>query len=504
MARVQHESAGRVSPPDTVQSGIAGLDEILSGGFPRDRLHLVQGAPGTGKTTLALQFLLSGARQGERVLYVTLAESIEELHGVARSHGWDLAGVALQELAPSQESLRPEEQYTILHPAEVELSETIGSILDEVARIRPTRVVVDSLAELQFLARDPLRYHRQILGLKQFFTGYRCTVLLLDGPNEAGNGVESIAHSVLHLYQIAPEYGVERRRMRVVKMRGARYRGGYHDFVITTGGLHVFPRLIAAEHNASFPRTRISSGVAAVDQLLGGGLDRGTSTLLVGPSGVGKSVLATQFAVAAAGRGEQASIYVFDENVHTFLSRSAGLGLGLDDPGATGRVRVQHLDPAQLSPGEFDHLVRHAVEHHQARLVVIDSLNGYLNAMAEERSVVVQLHELLSYLGQQGVVALLTVAQHGLVGEAISAPLDVSYLADTVVLLRYFEAAGQLRQAISVVKHRTGAHERTIRELHLGPGVRVGPPVQEFQGVLAGSPTYLGSVRAWLPDDEPE
>lgn len=500
----QQGPPGRPLPSHTVGSGIAGLDEVLGGGFPRDRLHLVQGAPGTGKTTLALRFLLEGARQGERVLYVTLSETIDELTAVASSHGWDLDGVALQELAPSAESLRPDEQYTILHPAEVELSQTIGAMLDEVERITPARLVVDSLAELQLLARDPLRYRRQILALKQFFAGSRCTVLLLGGLDDASGGMESIAHSVLHLYQMAPEYGVERRRLRVVKMRGASYRGGYHDFVIHTGGIQVFPRLVAAEHREPFPPARVSSGVEEVDHLLGGGLERGSSTLLVGPAGVGKSVLATQFARAAALRHEPVSIYVFDESIRTFLSRAEGLGMGLDDAVAEGLVRLRQLDPAQLSPGEFDHLARQAVEQHRSRLVVIDSLNGYLNAMAEERSVVVQLHELLTYLSHQGVVTLLTAAQHGLVGEIMTAPLDISYLADAVMLLRYFEAAGQLRQAISVVKNRTGAHERSIRELRLGPGVRVGPPVQEFQGVLVGSPVFLGSAKTLLDDGQSE
>ncbi len=497
---------GHSAPAPAVGSGIAGLDEVLGGGFPRDRLHLVQGAPGAGKTTLALQFLLDGAHRGERVLYVTLSETGDELRSVARSHGWDLDGVALQELAPSAESLRPEEQYTILHPAEVELNETIGAILDEVQRTAPDRVVVDSLAELQLLARDPLRYRRQILALKQYFAGRRCTVLLLDSldDQDAGSGLASVAHSVLRLYQMAPDYGVERRRLRVVKLRGTLFRGGYHDFVIQTGGLQVFPRLVAAEHGEPFPAARMASGVEEVDRLLGGGLDCGTSALLVGPAGAGKSVLATQYAVAAAAREEGVAIYVFDESLRTFLSRAEGLGLHLGEAVAAGHVRLRQLDPAQLSPGEFDHLVRQAVEREQAHLVVVDSLNGYLNAMAEERAVVVQLHELLSYLRQQGVVTLLTVAQHGLVGEAMAAPLDISYLADTVVLLRYFEAAGQLRQAISVVKHRTGAHERTIRELRLGPGVRVGPPLQEFQGVLAGAPVYLGAARSLLDNGEPE
>jgi circadian clock protein KaiC len=483
-------------------SGVTGLDEVLGGGFPSERLHLIQGAPGTGKTTLALQFLVEGARRGERVLYVTLSETAEELRAVAASHGWDIDAVTLYELAPDEETLKPDQQYTILHPPEVELGETTWAVLEEVEETKPSRVVFDSLAELRLLARDQLRYRRQILALKQFFAGRHCTVLLLDGINEPGSGLESVAHSVLELEQLAPEYGGERRRLRVLKLRAGRYRGGYHDYLIQTGGITVFPRLVAAEHEHPFPPGLISSDVPALDALVGGGLDRGTSTLLIGPAGVGKSVLATQYAAAAADRGEHAAIYVFDESVQTFLRRSKGLGLDIAARIGEGRISLRRLDPAQLSPGEFDHLVREAVETERAQLVVIDSLNGYLNAMVEERAVLIQLHELLTYLGQQGVATLLTIAQHGLVGEPPESPIDVSYLADTVILLRYFEAAGELRQAISVVKKRSGHHERAIRELKLGPGVRVGEPLDQFQGVLAGSPSYLGHSRALFSDGD--
>lgn len=480
-------------------SGVPGLDEVLGGGFPADRLHLVQGTPGTGKTTIALQFLLEGVRQGEKVLYVTLSETAEELRGVAASHGWDLEGVAIHELAPHEETLRPDEQYTIFHPSEVELGETTWAVLEEVEQSNPTRVVFDSLAELRLLARDHLRYRRQILALKQYFAGRHCTVLLLDGLNEPGGGLESVAHSVVELAQLAPEYGPERRRLRVMKLRGGKYRGGYHDYVIHTGGLTVFPRLVAHEHERPFAAGRIASGVPELDALVGGGLDRGMSTLLVGPAGVGKSVLATQFAVAAATRGERADIYIFDESIPTFLARSSGLGIDIARHVDEGTVGLHRLDPAQISPGEFDHLVRQAVEQRGARVIVIDSLNGYLNAMSEEHAVLIQLHELLTYLGQQGVATLLTIAQHGLVGDLTGVPLDVSYLADTVMLLRYFEAAGALRQAISVVKKRGGEHERAIRELMLGPGIRVGESLTMFQGVLAGSPSYLGPARDLLP-----
>lgn len=481
-----------------VSSGVEGLDEVLGGGFPANRVHLIKGAPGTGKTTMALQFLIEGARRGEPVLYITLSETIDELQAVARSHGWSLDGIVLRELVPTEETLKPDEQYTILHPSEVELGETTWAVLQEVERTQPTRVVFDSLAEIQILARDRLRYRRQILGLKQFFTGRNCTVLLLDGTNEGDAGLESVAHSVLRLQQTIPEYGRERRRLRVEKLRGSIYRGGYHDFVIETGGLHVFPRLIAADHAGPSPSDPVLSGLPELDSLLGGGLDRGTSALLIGPAGVGKSSLVAQYAVSAAQRGENVAMYVFDEGVSTALHRAAGLGMNLSGGVENGRILLQQLDPAQLSPGEFDNRVRQAVELHRARVVVIDSLNGYLNAMAEEHSVLIQLHELLSYLNQRGVLTLLTLAQHGLVGEVAQSPIDVSYLADTVILLRYFEAGGQLRQAMSVVKKRSGNHERSIRELRLGPGVRVGPPLVDFQGVLSGAPLYLGSVKRLL------
>jgi len=489
----------RPAPTDVrAGSGIAGLDEVLEGGFPAYRVHLIEGAPGAGKTTLALQFLLEGVQRGESVLYLTLSETNEELQAVARSHTWNLDSVALYELAPSEESLRLEEQYTVFHPAEVELGETVGALLQEVERTKPSRVVVDSLSELRLLARDPLRYRRQILGLRQFFAGRRCTVLLLDELNPPGAGVQSISHSVIQLGHHTPDYGAERRHLRILKVRGVPYRGGYHDFVIQTGGLRVFPRLVAAEHAEPFEAHLISSGVEALDSLVGGGLHGGTSTLLIGPAGVGKSVVTMQYAAAAAARGERTTIYVFDETVATYLTRADGLQLPLREYVASGHVVLEQLAPAQLSPGEFDYRVRRAVESGRAALVVIDSLNGYLNAMEEARSVLVQLHELLSYLNARGVLTLLTVAQHGLIGDQIQSPLDVSYLADTVLLLRYFEAAGQLRKAMSVVKKRSGGHEHTIRELRLGPGVHIGQPLTEFQGVLAGAPQYLGSEQALL------
>ncbi len=482
-------------------SGIAGLDDVLNGGFPANRVHLIQGTPGTGKTTLALQFLLEGARNGEPVLYVTLSETIDELQTVASSHGWDISQVALREFTPTAEVLRPEEQYTILHPTDVELGETIWAVLEEIERTKPLRVVFDSLAELRLLAQDQLRFRRQILGLKQAFAGLHCTVLLLDGEDETA-GVESIAHSVVRLEQIAQEYGRERRRLRVVKLRGSSFRGGYHDLIIETGGMTVFPRLLANEHEVQQVEGLVQSGVPELDLLVGGGLNRGTSTLFIGPAGVGKSVLSSHYALKAAEQGETAAVYVFDESVETYLDRSAGLGFDLRAHVESGHIQLRQVDPAQMSLGEFDFLVRRAVERDEVSLVVIDSLIGYLTAMSEQRFILVHLHELLTYLGRRGVATLMTIAQHGLVGNDPPAPIDVSYLADTVLLLRYFEAAGQLRQAISVVKKRSGTHERSIRELNLGPGVRVGQPLEQFQGVLVGTPVYLGRSATLINQSE--
>ena len=476
-------------------TGSAGLDSVLNGGFPANHLYLLEGDPGTGKTTLALQFLLEGARLGEPVLYVTLSETKEELTAVARSHGWSLEGVNLHELVPPEESLKTESQYTIFHPSEVELGETTRAVIEEVERIQPRRVVFDSLSEMRLLARDPLRYRRQILALKQFFAGRHSTVLLLDDRTSADSDlqVQSIAHGVVMLEQLMLDYGAERRRLRVSKLRGSRFRGGYHDFTIRTGGLEVYPRLVAADRRAEFRSEASPSGVAELDSLLGGGLDRGTATLLMGPAGSGKSSLAAHFAAASAVRGERAAAFIFDEGVNTYLNRAAGLGTDLRAEVEAGRLTVQQVDPAELSPGEFAHAVCAAVERDGARLVVIDSLNGYLQAMPDERFLTAQMHELLTYLNQQGVVTLLVMAQHGLLGP-MSSPVDVSYLADTVVLLRYFEAGGAIRRAISVVKKRTGRHEDTIREMRLSAsrGVEIGEPLTAFRGVLTGVPVLAG------------
>jgi len=487
------EPAAEGEAESRLATGSAGLDNVLNGGFPANRLYLVEGDPGTGKTTLALQFLLEGVRRGEPVLYVTLSETKEELTAVARSHGWSLEGVGLHELVPAADSLKAETQYTIFHPSEVELGETTRAVIEEVERIKPRRVVFDSLSEMRLLARDPLRYRRQILALKQFFAGRKSTVLLLDDRTAADTDlqVQSIAHGVLMLEQLELDYGAERRRMRVSKLRGSRFRGGFHDFAIRTGGVEVFPRLVAAGRHMEFEPGSVASGVAELDALLGGGLDRGTATLFLGPAGSGKSSLAAHFAAAAAARGEPAAAFIFDEGVNTYLGRAAGLGTDLRAEVEAGRFKVQQVDPAELSPGEFAHSVCTAVEG-GVRLVIIDSLNGYLQAMPDERFLTAQMHELLTYLNQQGVVTLLVMAQHGFLGTGMSSPVDVSYLADTVVLLRYFEVAGAIRRAVSVVKKRTGRHEDTIREMRLSAarGIEVGEPLTAFRGVLTGVPMF--------------
>jgi circadian clock protein KaiC len=479
------------SEKTAVGTGIAGLDNILGGGFTPNRIYLIEGDPGSGKTTLALQYLLEGRQQGESGMYVSLSETKEELAGVARSHGWDLEGIHCHELLPSDESLLPDAQSRLFHPSEVELSDTTRAILGEVDARKPSRVVFDSLSEMRLLAQHPLRYRRQVLALKQFFIGRDCTVLLLDDRTSADNDLQlhSLAHGVISLDHMAQEYGAERRRLRVMKMRGRAFRGGYHDFMIRTGGLEVFPRLVAAEHHRLFDADPLKSGIAALDKLAGGGLHRGTSTLLMGPAGSGKSTIATQYAVAAAERGEHAVIYTFDESVATLTSRADGLGIALRRHLDANRIRIQQVDPGELSPGEFIYRIRRAVEKEAARVVVVDSLNGYLNAMPEERFLTIQLHEMLTYLGQQGVVTLMVVAQKGLLGSGMQTPVDASYLADTVIALRYFEAKGALRRAISVVKKRSGMHEDTLREMRLGHGgIALGEPLHGFHGVMSGIP----------------
>ncbi len=477
-----------------IPSGNAGLDDILFGGFTPHRVYLIEGDPGSGKTTLALQFLLDGVARGEKGLYVTLSETKDELTAVAESHGWSIDGLQVCELIPSEQNLLPDAQTRMFHPSEVELNETTRIILKEVEQCKPRRIVFDSLSELRLLAQNPLRYRRQVLALKQFFIGRESTVLLLDDrTSETGDlQLQSIAHGVITLEQLAPEYGAERRRLRVIKMRGRKYRGGFHDFTIVRGGLDVFPRLVAADHAVGNQEGQLTSGIEGLDSLVGGGFDRGTSVLLVGPAGSGKSTIAAQFASAAADRGEHAAIFAFDESVHTLRVRSAGLGMSLNKHLESGMVSAQQIDPAELSPGEFAHLVRRAVEERDARVIIIDTLNGYLNAMPGENFLAVQLHELLTYLGQKGVVTFMVVAQHGLLGPAMQSPIDASYLADSVMLARYFEAAGKLRRAVSVVKKRSGAHETNLRELSMDSrGIHIGEPLSGFHGVLTGTPDFL-------------
>lgn len=491
-----------------ISTGSTGLDDILGGGLDADRLYLYEGRPGSGKTTIALQFLLAGVRLGERVLYITLSETRRELHLVAQRHGWSLEGVDIFELVPPETTLDPDRELTVFHPAEMELSETTKLICDQVEKINPTRVVLDSLSELRLLAQSSLRYRRQVLALKHFFTSRHCTVIMLDDLTSQQDDLQlhSISHGVVLLEQLAIEYGAERRRLRVIKMRGIQFKGGYHDFTIQKGGLKIFPRLVAAEHHKSFAGDFTPSGNAELDQLLGGGLERGTNALLIGAAGVGKSSLALTYAIAAAERGEHSVFFAFDEGRGTVEARARTLGLPLEKHMEAGLLRFQQIDPAELSPGEFAANVRHSVEADNARIVVIDSLNGYLNAMPDERFLILQMHELLSYLGQQGVLTILVLAQHGLVGP-MDTPLDISYLSDAVLMLRYFEVGGTVRRALSVVKKRSGDHEHSIREFRLTKhGIHVGPPLKAFSGIFSGTPEYIGDQNPPMPsgdDNEP-
>ncbi len=473
-------------------TGISGLDNVLAGGFPRNHLFLVEGHPGTGKTTLALQFLLAGEREGEKSLYVTLSESKEEIVEVGASHGWKLDSIPIFEMTPTEEELSPEEQYTVFHPSDVELNDTTKLVLQQVDRSNPSRVVFDSLSELRLLARDPLRYRRQILALKRYFAGRKCTVLLLDDLTSSPSDLqlESIAHGVITMQRLEREYGINRRRLEVRKLRGSRFREGYHDFSIESGGIVVHPRLIASEHRPDLDQEPVSSGLKELDALLGGGIDSGTSTLLMGPAGAGKSTIALHYAVSAAGRGDLACFFCFDESVATLAKRAKGLGIPLDKHIESGKLVVQQVDPAELAPGAFVARLRELVEDHKAKVVVLDSLNGLLNAMPDERFLVIQLHELLTFLGQQNVATILTLAQQGIIGN-MTVPVDLSYIADSVILFRYFESSGAVKQALSVMKKRSGPHERSIRELLFGKnGVQVGPPLEHFEGVLTGVPRF--------------
>lgn len=484
----------------TLNTGISGLDDILDGGFPMQRLYLIEGEPGSGKTTLSLQFLLEGRNRGERALYVTLSETAEELEEVARSHGWTLDGVSVLDMPSAPNSTDPEAHYTVFHPSEVELQGTTAAIVSRVAEYRPTRVVLDSLSEMRLLARDPLRFRRQILALKQFFAKSGATVLMLDDQSYGEDmQLHSLAHGVIRLEQIALAHGAERRQLRVRKLRGVRFHAGFHDFMIRTGGLEIFPRIrLGVSAPRSLPGSH-SSGSAAVDALLGGGLVRGSSVLVTGAPGTGKSVLTTQCALAAATRGENVAIYLFDERVGTFLERAAGLKMSVEPHIRSGHLRITQLEPTEISPGEFTTRIIRAVDEDGARLVVIDSLNGYTKAMAEERQLTIKIHELLSYLGDRGVTTMMTLAQRGIFGAPPDDTTDVSYLADAVVLLRYFESMGEVKRAISVVKQRSEDHERTIREFRIAQnGLALGEPLTEFQGVLTGVPTYTGAGSALM------
>lgn len=486
-----------VAPPRS--TGIPGLDDVLNGGFPANQLYLIEGSPGTGKTTLALQFLLAGASQGEAVLYVTLSETRRELLAVGRSHEWNLASLHIHEMEPLEESLSPDHQLTMFHPSELELTETTQKVLRQVEELKPSRVVFDSLSEMRLLAQSSLRYRRQILALKQFFAGRQATVLLLDDLTGPGDDqqLQSISHGVMRLEHLATEYGAERRRLRVLKLRASQFRGGLHDFVIRKGGLDVFPRLVAAEHHTDFPEIELSSGNVALDRLLGGGLQAGSSALLVGPAGTGKSSLCTQFCVTAAARGERSAFFLFDETISMLKVRSRRLGMAVEPHLESGLITLRQIEPAELSPGEFASAVRRAVEGKDesgrpASLIVIDSLSGYLLSMAEEKQLTSQLHELFKYTSQQGTLVMVTLSQAGMLG-AMTSPVDSTYLADTVILFRNFESFGHLRRAISVAKKRSGAHELTLRELKMGSGgISLSEPLEEFQGVLTGVPTYHG------------
>jgi circadian clock protein KaiC len=489
---------------DRAPAGVEGLDYILGGGFPRNRIYLVEGHPGSGKTTLGLQFLLEGRRQGETGLCIALSENREELEVVAHSHGWSLDGIHLYELEKLEDQFKPEAQYTVFHPGEVELGYTINQIRRRIEEVRPTRVVFDSLSELRLLAEDPLRFRREMLGIKQFLADCQCTALLLDdaGYENPEPQVRSIVHGVLLLDRVPSEYGSSRRRLSVVKMRGVKFHDGFHDFSIVTGGLEVYPRLAHAEERLAHSEERFSSGIAELDQLLEGGLDRGTSTVIIGPAGCGKSTMAAVYAFRAVEKGERAACYLFEESRETFLERARSLGMDLEPHAAAGRIQIAQIDPAEMSPGELLQRVRQAVTRDHTSVVIIDSLNGYLNAIPSERYLLMHMHELLSYLGRQGVLTILIVAQYGLLGQAMQSPVDITYLADTVIVLRYFEAGGEVRQALSVVKKRKGNHERTIREMRFSAnGIRIGRPLREFQGILTGVPVYLGAQRDMLPKE---
>ncbi|HEY0326555.1 MAG TPA: ATPase domain-containing protein [Allosphingosinicella sp.] len=487
----QFEDGGPVS------TGLPPLDYILAGGFAANRLHLVEGEPGSGKTTLGLQFLLEGKAKGERCLYITLSESRAELLHVAGTHGWDLDGIEIFELVPPELSLDPQREQSIVYASDLELGETVRMVMEEIERVAPTRVVFDSLSEIRLLSQGKLRFRRQVLALKHYFAKYRCTVVCLDDLTltEDDLSLHSLAHGVLRLEQQAVGYGAERRRMRVWKMRGRAFRGGFHDLLICQGGLEIFPRLVAAAHpDEGIVERCASSGIGELDNLVGGGLDYGTSTLIIGPSGSGKSTLALQYVHTLLSKGERALVVSFDETHRIFHARAAGLGMNLAPFEEQGLLTVRQVDPAEMSPGELASIIRREVDA-GASAVVLDSLSGYQHAMADEQHMLLQMHEILTYLNQQGILTLLILAQAGMVGQ-MQSPVDLTYLSDNVLLLRFFETEGEIRRALSVIKKRTGAHESTIRELKIdADGIQVGPQLEGFRGVLTGVPVFEGRSR---------
>lgn len=486
-------------------TGVIGLDYLLRGGLPSHRIHLVEGRPGSGKTTFGLQFLLEGVKRGESCMYITLSETADELRANAASHGWDLSGIHIQELQPA-ENLRPEEQYTLFHPSEIELGDLSRNVFDSVEHFRPARAVIDSVSDMRLLARDSLRYRRQILGLKQFFVGRGCTLLLLNenGSNDSDPHIQSLSHGVIRLEHSVHDFGLVRRRLEISKLRGVSFVGGFHDFDIQTGGIRVFPRLENRRHDRPPPTETLKSGLPQVDALLEDGVPMGTCTLILGPSGVGKSTLGAQYLCAAAERGIHAAAFLFDEQRMTFVNRGDALGMNLSGHSASNVLKLSKIEPGSMSPGEFSHSVRKVVEDDEVRVVLIDSLTGYLTAIPEAAAAVVRLHELTSYLANCGVATFLTVAQQGMLGQNMSSPIDVSYIADTMFMMRFFEAHGEVRKAISVLKKRTGLHETTIREI----GIRnrklwVGDPLSDFRGVLTGVPEYQGAALRARAETQP-
>lgn len=491
---------------DKAALGVAGLDDVLLGGLARGHLYLLEGDPGTGKTTIAMQFLLEGAAKGEKGLYVTLSETEDELRLTAGSHGWAVEDkFAIFELTPPESLLDSEQQQTLLYSSDLELGETTRALFERVELLMPNRIVIDSLSEIRLLAQSSLRYRRQILLLKHYFARNGATVLMLDDLTSEANDktVHSVAHGVIRLEELAPNYGAERRRLRVIKYRAQSYRGGFHDFTISNGGVQVFPRLVAAEHRTTYDRSKLASNIPELDALLGGGIERGSSALILGPAGAGKSLLTLQFARAALERGEKAVLFIFDEEMGLLFARALAMGYDLAAMRDSGNLIIEQVDAAELSPGEFAHRVRARVDQNEVKTVVIDSLNGYQSAMPEEKSLLLHLHELLQYLNRQGANTFVTVAQHGLVGD-MKTPVDITYIADSVILLRYFEASGRVLRAMSVIKKRSGGHEDTIRQYQIGSnGLIIGAPLYNFQGVLRGVPTYLDSASPALGDVDP-